>query len=88
MSGEHSLLLRLDGYKEVQRKIAVKAEGTTPLFVSLKRIFSPDTEVETIRGVYKGVLISNDPLGLTLETAPGISQRIPQGDIRKINTLK
>jgi hypothetical protein len=88
MSGEHSLLLRLDGYKEVQRKIAVKAEGTTPVFIRLKRIFSPDTEVETIRGVYKGVLISNDATGLTIETALGISQTIPQSDIRKIRTLK
>jgi hypothetical protein len=87
-SGEHSLLLRLDGYKEIQRKIAVNAEGTTPIFVSMKRIFMPDTEVETIRGTYKGVLISNDALGLTLETAPGISKTIPQSEIRKMRTLK
>jgi hypothetical protein len=87
-SGEHALLLRLDGYKEIQRKIAVNAEGTTPIFVSMKRIFMPDTEVETIRGTYKGVLISNDALGLTLETAPGISKTIPQSEIRKMRTLK
>jgi hypothetical protein len=48
----------------------------------------PDTEVETIRGTYKGVLISNDALGLTLETAPGISKTIPQSEIRKMRTLK
>ena len=88
-AGEHSLLIRLDGYRDVSRRVVVKSRDTAKVYVKLSRIFTPDTEVETIRGVYRGVLVSNDPFaGITLEVSPGVRQTYPHGDIRKINTLK
>lgn len=86
-AGEHALILRADGYRDLQRKIVVKADTTTPLYFRMSRVFTFDTEVETIRGTYKGVLIPSEGTEVILETKPGIRQTFQQNEIRKIKKL-
>ncbi len=87
-AGEHSVLVHLDGYQDTSRKIVVKAKDTGKLFVKLSRIFRADTEVETIRGVHRGVLIEKDFLGnITLEVSPGVQQTFRKEDIRKVTPI-
>ncbi len=87
-AGEHSVVVRLDGHQEFQRKVVVKAKDTVRLFPRLVRLFVPDTEVETIRGTYRGVLVGNDPIaGVTLEVKKGVISTFPIGDVKKIAPL-
>ena len=88
-AGEHAVLVHLNGYQDVSRKITVKANGTEQAFFTLARIFTPDTEIETIRGVYRGVFVKKDFFGaITLEMSPGVEQTFKAEDIRKMKTLE
>lgn len=82
-AGEYSLVAHLSGYQDVSRRVKVDPKKTVEVNIRLPRVFTPDTEVETTRGIYRGVLVSVSPEGLTLEIRPGITQTIPQSDIRR-----
>ena len=87
-AGEHSVMAHLDGYQDVARKISIKPNGTGQLFLSLKRVFTPDTEIETIRGIYRGVFVKKDFFGaITIETSPGVEQTFKAEDIRKMTPI-
>ena len=75
--------VRVDGYQDVSRRVKVDPKQSLEVNIRLPRVFTPDTEVETTHGTYRGVLVSSSPEGLTLEIRPGITQTIPQGDIRR-----
>lgn len=86
--GEHSVVAHLDGYQDVSRTVTVKSKETSKLFLRLQRIFTPNTEVETIRGIHRGVLVEKDLLGnIVLETSPGVHQTFRLEDIRKVTPL-
>lgn len=87
-AGEHMLLVRCPGHQDITRRITVQAQKTLELNLRLPRVFAPDTEVETTRGIYRGVLVSSSPEGLTIETKPGIMQTFPQSDIRRTTPIK
>ncbi len=88
-AGEHSVLAHLDGYLDVSRRVTVKSQDTAKLFFRLSRIFTPDTEIETSRGIYRGVLTNKDFFGnLTLETSPGVEQTFKADDIRKVKPIQ
>lgn len=87
-AGEHAVLVRLDGHQDVSRRVVVKAKDTGRIFVRLPRIFQPDTEVETIQGLHRGVLVERDFFdNLTLEVAPGVRQTFRKDEIRKVTPL-
>ena len=87
-AGEHSVMAHLDGYLDVSRRVTVKANDTGKLFLRLSRVFAPDTEVETGRGIYRGVLVNKDFFGnITLETTPGVEQTFKAEEIRKVRPL-
>jgi hypothetical protein len=86
--GAHTVLVHCDGYEDRGYKINVASRETTQLYARLKRIFTPDTLLDTTRGIVRGVLVERDPLGnITLETAPGVQQRVMAADIRKISAI-
>lgn len=88
-TGEHSVMVHLDGYQDVSRKLVVKSKETGKLFVKLHRVFTPNTEVETIRGFHRGVFVGKDFAGnVTLETSPGVHQTYRRDEIRKITPLQ
>lgn len=86
--GEHTLTLRCDGYAEVVKHPVVENQKTQTVNVRLKRVFSPDVEILTDSGTYRGVLISNTPSGVEVEVSLGISRTFQHSEIRKLNFLK
>lgn len=87
-AGEHSVVAHLDGFQDISRTLTVKAKDTGKLFLKLHRVFTPNTEVETVRGFHRGVLVERDVFGnITLETSPGVHQTFRQEDIRKVTAL-
>lgn len=88
-AGERSVLVHHDGFQDTSRKILVKAKDTGKLVVKLQRLFQPDTELETVSGIHRGVLVERDFLGnIMLEVSPGVQQTFRKEDIRKIKSLK
>ena len=88
LEGEHTLVVRKEGYTESTRHPKVVNSQTAIANVRLKRIFAPDVEIITARGNYKGVLVSNTPETVVIEVSLGISRSFPRSEIRKINFLK
>ena len=87
--GSHTILVHCPGYKDRAYKLNVASRETTQLFARLARNFQPDTVVDTVRGIVKGLLVGKDPLGnITLETAPGVQQFIPAADVRKVAPIE
>ncbi len=89
MEGEHSLVLKKEGYADLVRRPKIQSEKTTKfLRQRLTRIFTPDIEIVTARGSYKGVLISNKPDSVIVEVSLGITRSFPRDEIRKMTFLK
>ena len=86
--GEHTLVVRKDGYTEVTRHPKVENSKTKSASIRMKRIFIPDVEIVTARGNYRGVLVSNSPDAVVVEVSLGITRSFPRDEIRKINFLK
>ena len=86
--GEHTLVLKHEGYADVTKHPVVENQKTQTVNVRLKRIFTPDVEILTDSGTYRGVLISNTPAGVEVEVSLGIARTFQHSEIRKLNFLK
>lgn len=86
-SGDHTVVLRLAGYADATRQVTVTRGGSVSVAAKLKRQFIPDVEVRTLSGAYRGVLLSNNADGVTIETSPGVSRSFRHADIRELNFL-
>ena len=87
LEGEHTLLLKKDGYSESVRHPKIKNSKTSVANVRLRRIFTPNVEIITARGEYRGVLVSRTPTEVVLEVSLGITRSFPQSEIRKFSWL-
>jgi hypothetical protein len=86
--GEHTIVFKCDGYADVTRHPVVENQKTQALKVRMKRVFTPNVEIVTDNGTYRGVLLSNTPVGVEVEVSMGINRTFPHGEIRKLNFLK
>ena len=86
--GEHTIVFKCDGYADVTRHPVVENQKTQSLKVRMKRVFTPNVEIITDNGTYRGVLLSNTPVGVEVEVSMGINRTFPHGEIRKLNFLK
>ncbi len=86
--GEHTILVRCDGYADVTKHPIVENQKTQSLNIRLKRVFTPDVEIVTDSGTYRGVLISKTPNGVEVEVSLGINRTFQHSEIRKLNFLK
>lgn len=87
-AGEHEIVAHMRGYADFKRKINVVAKKCTPVNVRMKRIFIADTEIETVNGTYRGVLMDSDnPDTYRLEVKEGITQDFRKTDVRTIKTI-
>ncbi len=89
-AGERSVVASAIGCQDVSRKVKVPPKGTASVTIMLKRLFVPDTEIETIQGTMRrGVLIGDgkDLDGVHLEVSPGVEQVFPHDQIRKLRQL-
>ena len=88
LEGEHTLVLRKDGYSDKTTHPKVQSSKTARFHKQrLTRIFKPDVEIVTSRGSYRGILVSNTPELVTIEVKLGITQSFVRDEIRKINFL-
>ena len=89
-AGEHAVLAHLDGYYDQSLKVTVRAKETKQLPFTLRRNFTPDTEIETSHGSVRGVLVKEktNEAEIVLEIKPGIEQAIRRDTIRKITNIK
>lgn len=86
--GEHVLVMKKDGFAEVTRHPKVKNSQTTKLHrMRLARIFTPDIEIVTVRGTYRGVLVANTADSIVIEIKMGITQSFAREEIRKVTFL-
>ena len=89
LEGEHTLVLKKDGYADLTRHPKVRNSTTSKQYrATLSRIFTPDVEIVTARGSYEGVLVRRSGETVTIEVKPGILRDFSQEEIRKINFLK
>ena len=88
-AGEYQLLAKMRGYAETKGKVKIDAKKATKINLRLKRIFIPDTEIETVMGTYRGVLVDSDnPDTYRLEVKEGIMQDFRKADVRTIKSLE
>ena len=87
MEGEHTMVVRKDGYAEHTRHPKIRSHKTSQAKVRLKRIFKPDIEVVTDTGAHRGILISNTSEYIVVEVKLGIQRSFPRADIRSIKFL-
>ncbi len=85
--GEHNLVIKREGYADVSRHPVVENQKTHSVNVRMKRVFTPNIEVETSNGTYRGMLISNTPLGVEVEVSLGIIRTFQQSEIRRLSFL-
>lgn len=87
LEGEHLLVLKKDGYAQAVRHPNIKNSKTSQQNIRLRRVFVPDIEIETSRGVHKGMLVTATPEYIEIEVSLGIVQRFMKSEIRKIKPL-
>jgi hypothetical protein len=89
-AGEHAVLAHLGGYYDQSLKVTVRAKETKQLPFTLRRNFTPDTEIETSHGSVRGVLVKEktNEAEIVLEIKPGIEQAIRRDTIRKITNIQ
>ena len=88
MEGEHTLVLKKEGYADKTSHPRVRSESTAKYHNQrLRRIFTPDVEIITARGNYPGVLIRRTGELVEIETSPGITRSFAQDEIRDIKWL-
>lgn len=88
LEGEHTLVVKKDGYAESVRHPKIRNSKTSVANVRLRRIFVPDVEIVTARGEYRGVLVSRTATEVVLEVSLGITRSFPQSEIRKFSWLE
>ena len=87
MEGEHTLVLKADGFADLVRHPKVQSTKTLRHQVRLSRIFTPNVEIVTSRGTYKGVLKANRATEIEIEVSMGITRSFPRDEIRKVTLL-
>ena len=87
MEGEHTIVLKAEGYSDATGHPKVKNSETASASIRLKRIFLPNVEIVTASGNHRGVLIKRSGEYVEIETSPGITRSFRQGEIRDIKWL-
>ena len=89
MEGEHTLVMKKEGYADKTSHPKVKSESTAKFHHQrLSRIFTPDVEIITARGSYQGVLVNRTADSVLIEVKAGIMQSFARDEIRDIKFLK
>ncbi len=85
--GEHTLLAKAEGYAEYARVVKAESSRILPLKITMRRIFTPDIELETDTGTYRGVLLGQDETSLQVEVALGVSRTFMRETVRRVTPL-
>ena len=86
-AGEHVVTVKKDGYGEaIKHPVVVPGKSSSVRF-ALKRVFTPNIEIVTANGVYRGVLVANNPETVEVEVSMGVTRSFNRMDIKEINIL-
>lgn len=87
MEGEHTLLVRKDGFAEQVRHPKIRSKKTSRAKVRLKRIFKPDIEIVTDTGTHLGMLVANTPDYIIVEVSLGVQRSFLRADVRSVRFI-
>ena len=89
-AGEHTLVINLDGYREIVKNIYVEPKKAVQFAFRLTRYLKPNVRITTATGVIGGVLKeSGDPNStyFNVEEKLGVIRAVPRDQVRKIDYL-
>ncbi len=86
-NGEHTLVVRKEGYAESVRHPRIKTGKASKANVRLRRAFVPNVEITTPNGKVRGILVRSSPEYVEIEVSLGVIRPFPKSDIRKIEYL-
>lgn len=86
-AGEHTLVVKRDGYAEVVKHPVVEVGRTSVTNVKMHRVFTPNVEIITWTGTYKGVFVDRTTEALTIEVSMGVMRTFQLSEIRDIQWL-
>lgn len=87
LEGEHTLTISKDGYANSTRHPKIQKSKTSKANVTLRRVFTPNVEIETPNGKYRGVYVSADSEQVMVEVKMGIQRGFAKSDIIKMTFL-
>lgn len=87
-AGEHVLVVKKDGYAQSTRHPKIQISKTSKANVNLRRVFTPNVEIITPNGTYRGVYVGADADQVFVEVKMGIQRGFSKADIIKLNYLE
>lgn len=87
IEGEHTVIVSKEGYANSTRHPKIQKSKTSKANVTLRRIFTPNVEIVTPNGKYRGVYISADQDQVMVEVKMGIQRGFAKSDIIKMTFL-
>lgn len=87
IAGEHTLVVSKEGYANSTRHPKIQQAKTSKANVTLRRIFTPNVEIITPTGKYRGVYVSADQDQVMVEVKMGIQRGFAKSDIIKMTFL-
>lgn len=85
--GEHVLVVKKEGYADSTRHPKIQNSKTSKANVTLRRVFTPNVEIITPTGTYRGVYVSADQNQVMIEVKMGIQRGFAKSDIIKMTFL-
>ena len=80
--GEHTLVIRKDGYAEIVSHPKIERLRTTRKKFRMRRVFTPNVEITTENGTYRGVFIDASPEGIVVEVSMGAIRTFRREDVK------
>ena len=81
-AGEHTVRISAYSHAEVVKHPVLEPSRTVPLKVRLRHVFTPNFRVRTATDTIDGILKSQNPRFITIETKPGVERTIQRENIR------
>lgn len=86
--GEHTIVLKKDGYADLTRHPKVFNSKTSKHHrMRMNRIFIPDIEIVTTYGTHRGVLVANEKDYVEVEISMGVIRTFKREEVRNLRFL-
>lgn len=87
IEGEHTMIVKKEGFADSTRHPKIQNSKTSKANVTLKRVFTPNIEIVTPNGKYRGVYVSADNDQIMIEVKMGVQRSFLKSEIVMINYL-
>lgn len=86
--GQHTLVIRREGYAQFVKHIEVRRGEMLPVNARLRRAFTPNIRLTTKTGVVEGVLLRQGNGFYTVETSPGVERMVGTENVLFVETIE